>query len=411
MGDAAHSMAGRGGRLRALGLGLALISTLAACGSDKPAAPAGGLGQARMALDVSDPTKITKIDYTIVFTYLESDPPDSYSTQEYTSSVHGGQLVAVLPCRTAADGTGINQVDIEAVVHFDPSTSITQPVTVRQAAVFECVQNADTRVNVTLNIVSALPAGFVDLNIAPAGTLCAGKVDFKGDGYYGVCADSTCGDAAAIYLFANTCDTVSDTPPVFWTCGSPTDWDLYSATANSYANSFFPVPSHDGQWVFGLIALDPARMIQSDPTLTDDDGYLRVWNGVASARAYLDRLNGQIVRTERTEQILDFAAELSVPPQNAGEPSPKVLVFGDNNDEGANVSFQTAFGPCDQPVQGTSLYENFRVVDVRLDGTSKVRLLLTDSFATFIKSVATCEAGWDAANRPTVTCSPPGPLF
>jgi len=179
----------------------------------------------------------------------------------------------------------------------------------------------------------------------------------------------------------------------------------------SVAISYFSVPDGDGRWEFGLIALDPMRMAQDDPTLTDGDGYLRVWTGIASTRAVLERENGQNTQNVATSTMLDFAAQLDVPPQAAGQPSPRVLVFGSNSDEGVTVAFQTKFGACEQPVQGTALYDGFRVADVRLDGTSKVRLLLTDQFVTFVKSVATCEAGWDAANRPTVTCGPPGPLF
>jgi len=409
MGDASRR-AGRAGRARAAWAVLAVSFALAACGGAKTTAP-GGLGQARLALDSSDPTQIEKIEYILRFTYLESDPPETYSEQRYTSTVHGGQLVAILPCRTGSDGTGWNQVDVDAVVYFADENAVVDSVNVRATSVFECVRNADTRVNITLNIVSALPAGFGDLVIAPAGTLCAGKVDWKGDGFYGVCANSTCGEADAIFLFANTCDTVSGNPPTYWTCGSPTDWDIVPASSGSYANSYFPVPDHDGLWTFGLIALDPLRMVQVDPTLTDEEGYLRVWSGVAASRAYLERVNGQNVRVESTMRILDFAAELIVPPQVPDGPSPKVLLFGNNTDEGAAISFQTRFGACDESVQGMSLYENFRVVDVRLESDSKVRFLLTDSFVTFVKSVATCEAGWDPANRPTVTCTAPGPLF
>ncbi|PKN54268.1 MAG: hypothetical protein CVU56_27485 [Deltaproteobacteria bacterium HGW-Deltaproteobacteria-14] len=385
-------------------------AALGACGESKPEPVNDLLGQATAALNFN-PTKIRSIDYTITFTYLESDPPDTYSVQEYTSVVHNGQLITILPCRTGSDGTGYNQADVDAVVHFfDEEIG---DVNVHASAIFECVRNADTRVNILLNIAEQLDTGFGDLVIAPAGTLCSKKTDWKPDTYLGVCADSQCGDATAVFVFASDCQTISGGDPVYWFCGSPTDWDVRSNTYGTSAISYFPVPDTDGHWEFGVIALDPMRMAQEDPTLTDPEGYLRVWVGIASTHAELDHENGHLVQGtgQATATLLDFAAILDVPPQQPGQPSPQVLVYGNNTDEGVNVSFRTMFGPCDQPVQGTALYDNFQVADVRLDGTSKVQLLLTDPSFTFVRSVAVCEAGWDAANRPTVTCGPPGPLF
>lgn len=390
-------------------LGLA-TTALGACGGSKPEPVSDLLGQATAALNFN-PTKIRSIDYTITFTYLESDPPDTYSVQEYESVVHNGQLITILPCRTGPDGTGYNQADVDAVVHFVDETM--EDVTVHASAIFECVRNADTRVNILLNIAEQLDTGFGDLVIAPAGTLCSQKTDWKPDTYLGVCADSQCGDATAVFVFASHCQTISGADPVYWYCGSPTDWGVRNDDIGTSAISYFPVPDADGHWEFGLIALDPLRMADSDPTLTDEEGDLRVWVGITSTHTELDRENGHLLpgTGASTATLLDFAAILDVPPQQPGQPSPQVLVFGNNTDEGVNVAFQTMFGACDQPVQGTALYDNFQVADVRLEGTSKVRLLLTDPSFTFVRSVAVCEAGWDAANRPTVTCGPPGPLF
>lgn len=390
---------------------MALTTTaFGACGESKPEPVSDLLGQATAALNFN-PTKIRSIDYTITFTYLESDPPDTYSVQEYTSVVHNGQLITILPCRTGSDGTGYNQADVDAVVHFVDETI--EDVSVHASAIFECVRNADTRVNILLNIAEQLDTGFADLVIAPAGTLCSTGVDWRPDTYLGVCADSQCGDASAVFVFKNDCQTISGEPPVYWYCGSPTDWDVRSNTPGTSAISYFPVPDSDGHWEFGVIALDPLHMADDDPTLTDPEGYLRVWVGIASTHTEIDRVNGQLVPeiVLGHTTLLDFAAILDVPPQQPGQPSPQVLVYGDNTDEGVNVAFRTMFGACDQPVQGTALYDNFQVADVRLDGTSKVQLLLTDPSFTFVRSVAVCEAGWDAANRPTVTCGPPGPLF
>jgi|GEM_PF-1419457 len=397
-----------------LALWLALTAPLIACGGkDEPTGPDDLLGTATAALNFS-PTRIASIDYVIKFTYLESDPPDTYSEQEYTSVVHNGQLITVLPCRTGPDGTGFNQADVDAVVHFAEFNGETRDdVTVHASAIFECVRNADTRVNILLNIAGQLDSGFADLVIAPAGTLCSGKTDWKPDTYLGVCADSQCGNSTAVFLAASDCTTISGADPVYWFCGSPTDWDVRDNTYGTSAVSFFPVPDADGHWEFGVVALDPYVMAQEDPTLTDPDGKLRVWVGVYQTHAVLERENGHLVSEtgQMTSKLLDFAAILDVPPQNAGEPSPEVLVFGNNTDEGVHVAFQTRFGACEQPVQGTALYDGLKVADVRLDGTNKVQLLLTDASFIFVRNVAVCEAGWDPANRPTVTCGPPGPLF
>ncbi|TNF26339.1 MAG: hypothetical protein EP329_21410 [Deltaproteobacteria bacterium] len=381
-----------------------------ACGKDEPTGPNDLLGQATAALNFN-PARIRSIEYTIKFTYLEEDPPDTYSSQEYTSVVHNGQLITILPCRTGPDGTGWNQADVDAIVHFQDETM--EDVNVHASAIFECVRNADTRVNILLNIAGQLDTGFADLNIAPAGTLCSGKTDWKPDTYLGVCPNSQCGNSTAVFISASDCVTISGEDPVYWFCGSPTDRDIRQNDYGTSAISYFPVPDTDGQWEFGTIALDPYRMAQEDPTLTDPEGYLRVWVGVAQTHAIVERENGHLVSGtgQITTTLLDFAAILDVPPQAPGQPSPQILLFGNNTDEGVNVAFQTRYGACNQPVQGIALYDGLQVADVRLDGTSKVQLLLTDPSFTFVRNVAVCEAGWDPANRPTVTCGPPGPLF
>lgn len=383
---------------------LTVAALFAACGTAEPDAPAPEVGQARLALSAPNSSGIARIDYTLTFTFLQATPPQVYLVEEYSSARHGGELVAILPCYTTGAGTGINQVDVVAEVHFDGDA---EPVTVNASAVFECVRNADTRVNIVLNLVGALNAGFVDLDIAASGTLCASKVDFHGDGHLGVCPDASCGDAEAMFLFANTCQAVGGGAPEFWVCGAPTDWIV----SQYLANSQFPVPQTDGRWEFGVVALDKLHMIQDDPTLTDAEGFLKVWTGVASTRAVLERQGGENVLAESRVTMRDFAAELRVPPQSAGQPSPRLLLLGTNATEGARITFQGEFGACDLAVQGTDLYAGFRVADVRLDGPSKVRLLMTDAVVTYVRTVATCEAGWDAADRPTVVCGPPGPLF
>jgi hypothetical protein len=163
-----------------------------------------------------------------------------------------GELVAILPCRTGPNGEGLNQVDVTAKVWVRGRA---EPFDAAASGVYTCVRNADTLVNVVLNVILPLDGGFGDLDLLVAGTLCSGKVDKKYDGYLGVCPQASCGRADEVFVFANDCDTIQADEPTYWVCGDQADWTI----SGSMANAFFPTPDRDGSWTFGVIALDVSR--------------------------------------------------------------------------------------------------------------------------------------------------------
>jgi hypothetical protein len=316
----AHSRIFRRWPLASLLLGLVLAASCGGpIGVDSSVPVIGGLGEAQLALEIPTAGNVDRIEYKLTFTFLESDPPVVYNTEEFVSELHGGELVAVLPCWTERDGDGLNQVDIEAKIYFEGDE---EPIEVSSSAVFTCVRNADVLVNVVLNVVTTLDAGFGDLDVAVTGTLCASKVDFKGDEYQGVCAGSSCGGTKEVFLFANNCITLHNQVPEYWVCGAPTDWVL----RGSLANSLFPIPAIDGSWDFGVIALEPLKMLQVDPSLTDAEGNLKVWGQVSQSRAKLVRSQSVITAAEATSSKIDFAAELQVPLQEGQLSAPKILL-------------------------------------------------------------------------------------
>ena len=134
-----------------------------------------------------------------------------------------------------------------------------------------------------ITVVGQGNGGFVDIDVGVVGTLCSAKTDYKDDGFIAVCLDSSCGQSSTVFLFANNCQSVRGTAPEFWPCGAPTDWVL----TNLVATSQFAIPEEDGTWRFGLVTLDPYRMSQVDPSITDDEANLRVWRGVWMTRATL----------------------------------------------------------------------------------------------------------------------------
>lgn len=373
-------------------------------GTPDTADTADAAGQASLSLTLPNASMISRVDYRVTISFLESDPPQVTLVEEYSVVQYGGELTAILPCTTLPTGTGMNQVEIEADVFF---RNRDEPVRVGAIALFECVRNSDTLVNIVLNLVQALDAGFVDIDVAASGTLCAGKVDYKGDGYLGVCADASCGDSESVFLFANTCQAVSGNEPIYWVCGTATDWTL----SGSLATSRFPVPDTDGTWSFGLIALDPLHMVQTDLSLTDEEGYLKVWAGVARTVATLTREGGENHAEDPVTEVRDFGAEIQVPPQAPGQPSPTLLLTVHNDDDGAHVRFQRAFGPCDQEPEGLSFYDDYVVRDVRRDGPNRLRLLMTDRQVTWLNTVAECEGRWTEAGAPGLVCGIPGSVL
>jgi hypothetical protein len=387
---------------------LSAAALLVGCGREDGASTVSGpLGQASVALEIPNGAYIEKVDYQVRFAFLETSPPSQTIEKSYSTVMNRGELIAVLPCRTAPDGEGLNQVDISAKVWVRGRT---EPFDAAASGVFTCVRNADTLVNVVLNVVAPLDAGFADLDVLVAGTLCAGKVDKKYDSYLGVCPQATCGRSDEVFIFANDCRSIQAAEPTYWLCGDLADWNVSGTTANA----FFPLPDRDGSWTFGVIALDVFQMLQPDPTLTDPEGFVTVWSGVSASRAYIERRGGANVRQENAPLMYEFAAELQLAPLAAGQPSPRVIALVDQVGLGARVTWQTRFGPCDAPVEGVGLYPGMKVIDMRRDGAGKLKLLLGRADIGFAESEATCEAIWDETltpARPTVTCGPQTPLI
>ncbi len=387
---------------------IATAFTIAGCGREGGSASTSGpIGQAKVALEIPNGAYIEKVDYEVRFAYLETTPPSKTIEKSYSTVMNRGELIAVLPCQTAADGDGLNQVDITAKVWVRGRA---EPFDAAASGVFTCVRNADTLVNVVLNVVAPLDAGFADLDVLVAGTLCAGKVDKKYDSYLGVCPQATCGRSDEVFIFANDCRSIQAAEPTYWLCGDLADWNVSGTTANA----FFPLPDRDGSWTFGVIALDVFQMLQPDPTLTDPQGFVTVWSGVSASRAYIERRGGTNVRQENAPLMYEFAGEVQLAPLVAGQPSPRLLVLVDQVGLGARVTSQTRFGSCDAPVDGVGLYPGLKVIDMRRDGAGRLKLLLGRADTGLAESEATCEAAWDQTRtpaRPTITCGTQTPLI
>jgi len=360
----------------------------------------------KVALDIPKRLNIAKVEYTVRITYLETTPPTPTLEQPFTSVDFGGELVSILPCTTGLDGDGLNQVDISAKIYVKDRP---EPFLAKAGAAFTCVQNADVLVNVVLNIIGQLPAGNVDIDAIVSGTLCGGKVDMKDDYFLGTCPDSKCGDSEELLLFTNICQSVQAPVPTFWICGDPADWQIIG----EHADAFFPVPKHNGDWLFGVIALDVFKMGQADPTLTAPDGTLKVWAGLSASHAHFVRQGGQTIRRENGPVLYEFAAELTVAPRAAGQPAPDLLVLVYGDTLGPRVTFQRRFGDCNEPTQGVTLYPGLKALDVRREGNQAAIITFADRDTGFAVSTARCETGWNetgASPRPIVTCGVPTPL-
>lgn len=389
-------------RLSALCLALFAWS----CGGTEDTPASGELGYANVALDIPNGAYIERVDYVVRFTFLESTPPTPTIEKAFSSVMSRGELIAILPCRTGPSGEGLNQVDITAKVWVRGRA---EPFDAAASGVYTCVRNADTLVNVVLNVIAPLDTGFADLDLLVAGTLCSGKVDKKYDGYLGVCPQASCGRADEVFIFANDCETIQADEPTYWLCGDQADWTVSGTMANAY----FPTPDRDGSWTFGVIALDVFRMLQADPTLTDPAGFVTVWSGVSASRAYIERRQGANVRQENAPLMYEFAAELTLAPAVVGQPTPKLLLLVEQVGLGARVSWQQRFGRCDVPVDGVTLYPGMKVIDARRDGAGAVKLMLGRADIGLAESTARCEASWTTTEpaRPTITCGAPTPLL
>ncbi|MCC6621073.1 MAG: hypothetical protein IT385_07445 [Deltaproteobacteria bacterium] len=381
-----------------------------ACGQGgivDPLPPDADLGTARFALSLPQGASILRVDYDLQFTFLESTPPFVYNRESYSSVQFGGELVTILPCHTGPDGDGMNQVDVAAKV-WVPGED--EPYDVNASGVFVCRRNADTLVNITLSVIAQLPAGFFDGDFIPVGTLCAAKVDLKDGAFLGTCPESKCAEGDEVLLFANTCQAVQGANPDFWVCGHAADWHLNG----NLANAFFPIPEHDGEWRFGVTALDPYLMQQADPTLTDDEGNLVVWSGASAQRARLVKAGGEVTVNETDPVVFEHAARLELVPREVGQPTPEVLVLVNQEGLGARVYFQTRFGRCDLPALGVSLYPGMMAIDARRDGPGAIRIVLADPTSGLASWVARCETAWDESGpspQPAVTCAAPLPIL
>lgn len=403
----AGSIATRGVRSCVGLLALLAMVGVAACGQDaQPSTKA--LGTASFALDLPNAGIIEKAEYDVRISFLETNPPTPTLQETYSSVSFGGELLSIIPCTTGADGDGLNQVDISAKIYVRGRA---EPFTASAGAVFTCVRNADTLVNVVLNVIGQLDNGNVDIDVMVAGTLCASKVDMKDDSWLGVCPDAKCGNSDELFVFANTCEAVQADAPTFWICGDPADWKVIGGRADA----FFPVPQHNGDWTFGVTALDVFKMGQADPSITAADGTVKVWAGLSASRAHFVRQGGQTTRRENGPVVYEFAAELAVAPRGAGQPAPELLLLvrKDSQVIGSRVTWQRRFGACDEPAEGVTLYPGLKVLDVRRDGNQAVRITFADPDTGFASSTARCETGWNetgASPRPTITCGSPTPL-
>jgi hypothetical protein len=170
--------------------GLAMV-LFAACGQDGVPANAD-LGTSKMKLELPNTDIIQRVDYTVTMTFLETTPPTRTLREELSSVFRNGELVAILPCTTGADGDGLNQVDVAAKIYVRGRDL---PYEATGSGVFTCVRNADRPINIVLNVVQPSDTGFGDLDVMVGGTLCASKTDAKDSGSYGVCGSAKCGDS------------------------------------------------------------------------------------------------------------------------------------------------------------------------------------------------------------------------
>lgn len=357
----------------------------------------GGIGQARLAIESTIP-RVTSVDYTLRFYWLDVTPPLLYNEVTLTSARPGGELISVLPCRTSGE-TGINQIQVSAVVHLEGQAD---PIHASAAAVFTCRRNADTAVNVVVSLGGQLDAGFADVDVTTSGVLCASKVDTKGDSFVAVCPTSSCDPHSAVFLFANTCQTLSGAPPSYWACG-PGEWTLIGGAANVQ----YPIsPVRSETVTFGVTAVEPLQLASFDPTLTDSERRLLVWRRTPSPRALLETQLGRIVRSEIDRaRLADFVAEL-LAPAVPGVPLPRLLAIAMLDAGGTTVTHQTRFGRCDLLADGTSRFAGLWAIDARLMGASQVKLLFSATGPNGLASKQTICRTTGVAGIVGLTCDP-----
>jgi hypothetical protein len=378
------------------------LMALALCACRSGSRPDAAGGQVRLHLEPGGIPRVERVDYVLRFYWLDPPEPLLYNEVGAESAENGGELVAVLPCRTTADGAGLNQVVVEAAVHLE---DVAAPVRATASTLFRCVHAADVAVNVVLSLSGPLNAGFVDLGVGPSAAVCQSKAELRGDADLGVCAESSCDDRGALFLFTNQCTALGGRAPLYWACGLPADWTILDRLAQAHV----PIPPGDVELSYQVLALDPLRMAP-DPTLTDGDGFLRVWGAMPNPRAVLTRIAGEPRATLTARRVADFVADLEVAPLAGGEPAPRVALVVRNSPAGARPFFWTRFGVCDRPVLGVLLYAGQTAIDVRLASAREVTLTLSAQTSGVATAQARCRTTRAADNGPAVTCDAAGPL-
>ncbi len=365
---------------------LALAVACAGCAQPKPGSPPAGRSQ--FALQTPSLPGLTSVDYTLHFWFLGAVPPLAYDT--YLASSASGSVFAILPC--FSDRSGLNQVRADAVLHFAGAPDLAGSA----SAIFSCQQSLDTPVSLVISAVRGTGVGYGDIAGLAAGVSCQSAINLRGDSYLAVCAESTCGDSGAVFLFTNSCRALDGSAPSFWACGPPTDWTLLGPLASS---AFTLV--RDGTFRFGIAAPPAVKLSAPDPTLTDASGNLLVWGAVATPAATLIRSGGAVTRsTLDATRTASFAARL----QAAG--GPPLLLEVQGGAAGAALFAWTPLGPCLAPAAGVASLPGLFVVDVRLASPAVATLLLAAAPAGPASQRSSCTATAAGA----ILCSAPGPL-
>lgn len=385
-------------RARRATLAVAAAATFAACTKAAPA-PAIPVGEGRSHLVVQAPAsaKILSIDYTLRFWFLGQEPAVQYFTYQLVTSRTDGQAQAILPCVAGPTGSGLNQLQVEAVVHQDGKPDATGTA----SALFTCERNGDTPVNLVLFFFNDGDGGFNDVDVGASAVSCTSRTELRGDSFLAVCASSSCDANGAAWLFSNSCSALEGGFPDSWVCGRGADWTLVGPLARAQ----FAIPAADGLWKLGVAALGQLRFSAPDLSLTDAAGNLRIRKNVPTPTALLQKISGAIVRRELDgARKATYAAEL-VTPAPPGVAAPHVLLALSTTAAGTTAAAWTRFGPCEVPAQGVASWPGLFPVDVRLTAPGAARVILAGAPDGVATRSASCTAGLDAGGAPTVTCT------
>ncbi len=384
---------------RRLALTLCAAAALVAC--KRAPAPAAARAQGSFSGQLVGIPNLVSVDWDLKF-WLLGSTPQLYDEYQTSSTLPGGQFAAVLPC-LAPSGRATNQLQATAQLWLEGQSA---PVAAQGTALFTCVTGLDAAVNLVLTVSVPGSDGFTDPTGIVAGVSCVSKVDWKSDTWLAVCGSSSCGDAEAVFLFANSCQDLTGSAPGYWACGWPTDWNILSTLATSQ----FAVPARDGQWTFGIAATPQLQLGAADPTLTDPSGNLLVFQGVPAPRATLTRTGGANAGSISAARVDDFAVSLSLAAQGAGGPAPAQLLEIRNGASGASAAALLPFSPCDAPVQGAASWSNLYAIGARLQSPGTASLLFAAQPGGLAIASATCTAQWGAGAAPQISCTSAGDL-